>query len=214
MARNEDLDRIEALAAAGRQLGGSPDRAPYFPEALDAPIAGWRAQVMVCIEDLTGGDSPYYQRFVEDTQLNDQLGVRRGVAILDALSADVADGYLGRRADLIAAEVFTDFLDMADHLIKAGYVHPAASLIGAVLEDGMRRIARNHKVTVQPSDDLSALNTKCLQGGVYSTIEAGRVAVWTRIRNAADHGDFDAVRADDVQGMHKDVARFLGEHLT
>ena len=77
---------------------------------------------------------------------------------LRALKEDLANGYLFDLRTLVAAEVFTDLLDMAEHLVENGYQHPASSLTGAVLEDGMREMCRRHGVRVGKSD-LQSLNS-------------------------------------------------------
>ena len=64
---------------------------------------------------------------------------------------------------------------MARHLLDAGYVHPAASLIGAVLENGLRQIASASGVNVKTSDDISALDTKLADAEIYSRLVQKRV---------------------------------------
>jgi len=71
-----------------------------------------------------------------------------GQGILAAALRDVEHGYLQSVQRLVVADVFTDFLDMALHLLDNGYKDPAATLIGGVLEDGLRRIAAANKLTV------------------------------------------------------------------
>ena len=55
--------------------------------------------------------------------------------ILRAAREDYANGYLFDIKQLIAAEVFDDLLEQAEHLLDAGYQEAAAVLAGAVLED-------------------------------------------------------------------------------
>jgi hypothetical protein len=70
-------------------------------------------------------------------------------SILRSIRVDVEEGYLTGKRTLISAEVFTDFLEMAEHLDHNGYKSTTAYLTGAVLEDGLRklrmRIASNSK---------------------------------------------------------------------
>jgi hypothetical protein len=58
-----------------------------------------------------------------------------GQSILRSVREDVEDGYLTDIRTLISAEVFTDFLEMAEHLDDNGYKDPTAYSTGAVLED-------------------------------------------------------------------------------
>ena len=67
--------------------------------------------------------------------------VNVGFGVLEAAQSDLESGMMGRLDTLVAADIFTDFLEMATHLIENGYKDPAASLTGAVLEGGLRKIA-------------------------------------------------------------------------
>jgi len=136
-----------------------------------------------------------------------------GVGVLYALNEDIANGYLGDFRVMISAEVFTDLLEQAEHLLKHGYKDPTASLSGAVLEDGLRRIAALKGVAVKRSDGLSALNQNCAQAGVYNALMQKRIQVWTEIRNRADHGHFGEYADNDVREMVSGVRGFLSDYL-
>ena len=102
---------------------------------------------------------------------------------------------------------------MAKQLIDHGYVHPAASLTGAVLEDGLRRIAVSRSVSIKAKDDLSTLNQKCAQAGLYNILTRKKIDQWTHLRNQADHGRFNEYEAGDVADMHRGVVGFLEQYL-
>ncbi len=111
------------------------------------------------MQQVFGVGHTYSVNFAEET---DQHGhtteVKRGMGILEAAAEDIEDGHLARIEDLIASDVFTNFLEQPEHLIEAGYKDPAAMLAGAVLEDGLRRILVKAGHAVKPRDDLTALN--------------------------------------------------------
>ena len=52
------------------------------------------------------------------------------VGALRALRRDYDAGYLSSVQSLVRAEVFADFLEMAEHLLKQGYKDPCAVLVG------------------------------------------------------------------------------------
>src|SRR5450759_204540 len=60
-----------------------------------------------------------------------QYGVANGytaeplLGILRGLRADYAAGYLTTVEELIHADLFSDFLEMAEHLLKQGYKDPS-----------------------------------------------------------------------------------------
>jgi hypothetical protein len=105
---------------------------------------------------------------------------RRG--ILRALREDLELGYLENVRLLVAADLFSDFIEMAEHLLETGYKDPAASLTGAVLEDGLRKIAAHNGITLKSKEDLSSLNTKCADGGVYNRLVQKKINVWIGVR--------------------------------
>jgi hypothetical protein len=177
------LSRLDDLIARADALSDSND----LPRFL-----GLLAQVRVAVVAIAGTDSDYYSLLNSkqaDSPYRLSTGAKLIAECLTGLRSDVANGYLQRQADLIAAEVFGDFLDMAGHLLEAGYHHPAASLIGAVLEDGLRRLARSAGVEVKPGNDISSLNNRLVAKGAYSNLVRKQVDMWGAVRNHADHGE-------------------------
>lgn len=207
--------RIDALAKTGRQVSemNAIAASGNYTREFHASYAGRRAQATACVADVTGRDSTWYERFVQDTKNQYPNAAGEGASILEALSADVAAGYLRRQAELIAAEVFGDFLDMAQHLLDAGYHVASASPIGAVLEDGLRRLARRHHLKVGPSDDISALNNRLASKDIDTNLVRKQGDLWSATRNAADHGEFGEVKPENVREMQAGVVRCLVEHL-
>ena len=91
---------------------------------------------------------------------------------------------------------------------------PAASLTGAVLEDGLRKIAVANSVDVKSTDDLSALNHKLAQAKIYNRLTQRKIEVWNAVRNNADHGNFNEYKAADVKDMLGGTTLFLEEYLS
>ena len=135
-----------------------------------------------------------------------------GKGILKAVKEDVEGGYLKRIEALVSADIFSDFLDMTEYLLEEGYKDPAASLIGAVLENGLRKICTNRGITVKSKEDISSLNQKLADGKAYTRLTQKELQVWNDIRNNADHGYFDQYTAQNVKDMHKGVRGFLEQH--
>ncbi len=113
----------------------------------------------------------------------------------------------------MAASVFSNLLDGAGHLLEAGHYQAAASLIGAVVEDGLRRIASSENIPVAPRDDMNALSSKLRERGVFNPLVAKRVTMWAEIRNYADHGEWTKFQSGDVEEMYKGVTAFMAERL-
>ena len=213
-ATNEALlARVDALLAKGQAVAtteyssGSADWVEY------GAYQEWRTQSLSALVEIVGTDRAYAVEFAKTVRSNSPYSVKAGTGILRALREDIGNGYLRRLEALVSAEVFTDFLDMAQHLLDTGYKDPAASLAGAVLEDGLRRIATANGVKFTKGDGLAKLNEKCAQAGVYNALVMKQVAVWTEIRNKADHGHFTEYASADVAGMVPGVSALLAAHL-
>ena len=112
--------------------------------------ANWRSQSLAFLTELLGPEHVYTNSFETRTEKSGYRGsTRAGIGILGAVLEDIEQGFLDTMRQLITAEVFTDLLDQAAHLLETGYKAPAASLGGAILEDGLRRIAVSGGVDVK-----------------------------------------------------------------
>jgi hypothetical protein len=176
---------------------------------------GWAAAVEQFLIELLGPESVYYLRFRD-------ASVRAGVVmhqqlesslqVLESLRQDLNKGRLLSFRALVTAEVFSDFLDMAEHLLEHGYKDPCASLIGAVLESGLRQIAIANNLSIRLREDLTSLNNRLAERSVYTRLVQKTVSVWIDIRNHADHGAFDQYTLQDVRAMLSGVRDFLGKY--
>lgn len=181
---------------------------------LDAEITqAWKASSENLIKTICGEESSYFKNFIKETKRGEyQDSVKSGKGILQALKEDVESGLITNIRSLAVAEVFTDFIEIADHLLTQGYKDPAASLTGAVLEDSLRKIAESNDIVVKKSDDISALNNKLADKEIYNRIVQKQIHAWKAVRDNADHGKFAEYTIDDVKDMLRGVIRFITEH--
>ena len=210
--------QIERLLAKGSTVlethSPNPPGVIGFPTLDHGAFAEWRAQSLSLLTTLLGAEHVYVANFEREVDRGYTNSAKAGIGILKAVCEDLEDGSLTDVRTLVSAEVFTDFLAMAGHLLEREYKDPAASLCGAVLEEGLRRIATNRGIKVRERDDLSALNQKLATKGVYTRLVQKQLTVWTDVRNAADHGKFSEYSKADVADMHTGVSSFLARHLT
>lgn len=184
------------------------------PDLDGEQFAEWRSQSLVCLTQVFGPSHDYTASFTTLTAGHAYRGsAEAGLGILRAALEDVARGYVTTLHDMAAAEVFSDFLEQAEHLLQHNYFAPAASLAGAVLENGLRSLAERNEIAVKPRDDLSALNSRLGAKGIYNRLRQKEVSVWIDVRNLADHGRFDDLTEDNVAGLIKGVRSFLAEML-
>ncbi|MYE31748.1 MAG: hypothetical protein F4X80_03615 [Chloroflexi bacterium] len=212
------INRIAALIEKGDGVLAThrpnPANVIGFPTLETQPYAEWRTQALVCLAQVFGNDHPYAEGFASRTEDSGFTGsAQAGLGILRAAREDVELGYLQTVEQLATAEVFSDFLDQAHYLLQNGYHIPAASLAGAVLENGLRSLAERNDIAVKPRDDLSALNNKLAAKNVYNQLRRKQVGYWADVRNHADHGRFDAFTESDATDLVSGTRTFLAEYL-
>src|SRR5690349_19091114 len=114
-----DQGRAIPLLPAGEQYQVGPTRVSF------EGFAAWRTQSLAMLTSLLGREHVYVVEFAREVEKNEVQQRDAGLGILSAVLADLEAGYLDDLRGLIAAEVFSDFLDMAKHLVDEGY-HVAA----------------------------------------------------------------------------------------
>ena len=211
-------ERLAALIEKGEAVLRT--QRPNRPGMFDLPTVdygqfmGWRSQARVYLHQTFGAEHEYAQGFHLAVADKASPGrVKAGLSVLLAALEDVEQGHLESLQNLVVAEVFSDFIDQAQHLLEHGYKNPAASLAGAVLENGLRSLAERNGIPVKEKDNLSALNNKIAAKNIYTTLRRRQVETWTEVRNAADHGRFDDFGESDVGDLIKGVHDFLAAEL-
>jgi hypothetical protein len=211
------IERLNRLIELGERVLST--RHPPPPNVLaedyvkDDPFYQWKAGSLSFLKNVFGEDSTHFQGFQESCKYASYTHALQGHSILKAAKEDLEGGYLKKLETLVSADIFTDFLEMAEYLVEQGYKDPAASLIGAVLENGLKRIARNHDIRVKSKEDIGALNSKLADAQIYNRLMQKRIQVWNDIRNNADHGNFSEYNLDLVKEMLNGVKDFLSQNL-
>lgn len=173
----------------------------------------WRAGALSFLKAVFGDNSTHFHEFQQRCRGHFYTDALQGQSVLKAAKEDIEGGYLKKLQDLVAADIFADFLEMAEYLLEQGYRDPAASLIGAVLEDGLTKIAGNNGITLKSKENISSLNQKIADAQIYNRLVQKRVEVWNEIRDNADHAKFSEYDADSVKGMCSGVRDFLEKYL-
>jgi hypothetical protein len=139
---------------------------------------------------------------------------------LKALRNDIESGYLVGLQELIHADLFSDFLEMAEHLLKEGYKDPAAVLIGGVLEEHLRKLCGKNDILTDYTNSkgdsrpkkADTMNADLAKDGVYSKLDQKSVTAWLDLRNKAAHGRYDEYSKDQVELLLQSVRDFLVRH--
>jgi hypothetical protein len=146
------------------------------------------------------------------------LALEPARGVLQALRNDYDSGYLQSVVELVHADIFADFLDMADYLLQQGYKDPGAVVSGSVLEAHLRKLCGKHGIAVVKSDGTTpktadALNAELAAGATnYSKLDQKSVLAWLELRNNAAHGKYSAYTKEQVAGMIQGVREFASRH--
>jgi hypothetical protein len=87
--------------------------------------------------------------------------------ILRALRADYDAGRLQTFQELIHADLFSDFLEMAEYFLQEHYKDAAAVIAGGVLEGHLRKLCGKLGVTVPAKPNLNTLNVELAKVNAY-----------------------------------------------
>jgi hypothetical protein len=208
-------DRIRELIEEGQvvaKLESTPDY-PGFPSFIEDRVSynAWLVKVNNILETVFGSQSPHMHHF---QKLEQGIGsvahpheVNSIVGLLTGALDDLEKGYLLGQEFLIAGEIFDSVLEQAKHLNRSGHKDPAAVLARVVLEDALKRMARGEGL--DDNQSASQLNDDLRRIGKYPKPQWRLVQAWLDIGNAAAHGNFNKYNEGDVEGLIKDIERFL-----
>ena len=108
----------------------------------------FRAASLSFLARTFGEENVYYTEFNSGVSHSSLHYVRIGRGILLAVREELAGGWVVSARGLVSAEIFADFLEMAQHLLDEGYKDPAAVVAGSVLEEHLRQLCEKHKIDV------------------------------------------------------------------
>ena len=180
----------------------------------------WITQVINFIERVFGKESQHYIALI-DKWNHIKIGLyvvfenfQYCNAICEAAYNDYCAGYLFDTKKLITADVFDDFLEMAEYLLEEKYKDASVILIGGVLEDTLRKLCVENSIKLPENPKIDWMNIELAKKDVYNKLVQKNITAWADIRNNAAHGKYDKYEIDDVEDMMKGVRRFITKHLT
>ncbi|MEU5724677.1 hypothetical protein ABZ783_23010 [Micromonospora sp. NPDC047738] len=139
--------------------------------------------------------------------------------IAGALKRDIDMGFTQDFAEIVHADVFADFMEMADHLLTEGYKDPAAVLVGGALESHLKKLAQKHGVdTVENIGGNSRpkkaerLNQDLAKAGAYNLLQQKTVTSWLDLRNKAAHANYGDYTLDQVRLFSMGVQDFISRN--
>lgn len=180
-------------------------------------FSAFRTQCLQFIASTIGDSSLYYKGFYNQVTNYDKYHLELAIEFLNRIKEDVEQGWLIDLKGLISTEIFSDFLEMAEHLLQKGYKDAAAVMIGSTLEGRLKRIAEKNNIplAVRKGDKdipqkASTLNVELAKANVYSSQISKSITAWLDLRNKAAHGLYDEYDKNQVSMMLMGIRHFVG----
>jgi hypothetical protein len=198
----------------------SPKGYSDLSDVAPAVLSEAANRLLAAIERLAPPNSRYAKSaLVQLGRLEHQSGqtIQPLIGILKALKSDIQGGYLQSVQELIHADIFGDFLEMASHLLQQGYKDPAAVVIGSVLEEHIRKLALKAGIPDLQEDGkpkkADLLNAELVKESVYSKLDQKNVTAWLDLRNKAAHGHYAEYTKIQVDIMLQSVRDFFTRNV-
>ncbi|MGD9735197.1 MAG: hypothetical protein AB7V58_06250 [Solirubrobacterales bacterium] len=161
--------------------------------------------------------SPYEEEAEEAAGFGaEQWKASQLVAVVHALRDDYALGGLASVEELVQADLFDDFLDMADELLAKGFTGPAVVLAGTVLEQQLRNLAEKCGLAVTDEKErpksVETLGIELRKAELISEVQRKSVIAWYAQRREAAHGRTDGLSPDDIERTIDGIRGFITRH--
>jgi hypothetical protein len=167
------------------------------PAIRTEEFAELRAAGLSFLESIFGPEHSYYKEFNRNVAMSWESNGRHALGILRAVQQQIKNGWIETTRGLVTAEVFADFLEMADHFLDQGYKDPAAVMAGSVLEEHLRQLCVAASIPIEDTYQgkprqrkADALNSDLAKTKKYSVADQKQVTAWLDLRNKAAHGKY------------------------
>ncbi|GAH89598.1 unnamed protein product, partial [marine sediment metagenome] len=125
MDLNSLIQRVDQLLDLGRKVLATRQRDEDDEWIDSSKLKGFRSAVLSFIEMVYGPKHTHYTEFDNSVKGDSPSAAKAGNAILEAIRDEIAGGWLFSVKGLVTAEIFADFLEMAEYLLSQDYKDPA-----------------------------------------------------------------------------------------
>lgn len=181
----------------------------------DQPCLEWQSQSLALLHTVFGPDHTFTQNFESSTTAHGEPMpyvnfVQQGMGVLNAANEDFSKGWTWTFKEKLHADVFDDFLEMAEHLKNDGINEAAIVLAGGTLEEHLRQLSGKNNLPVENS--AAKMNDALWKKGVYSKPTWRHLQGWYDLRTEAAHGTKRTHTDADVEDMIKGIRKFIDQY--
>ncbi len=213
MQLSDFVQRADQILALGERARATSGRTPYGGSHLsEDAFMEFRAAALSFLKNAFGDSHPYYQTFNTEASTAVEFAAKAGLGIMAAAKAEMLGGWSRTATGIVSAEIFTDFLEMAEYLLNANYKDAAAVIVGGVLEEHLRQLCRREGIAVQVGTKPKAadhMNADLAAQSVYSKLDQKSITTSLDLRNKAAHGRYSEYVQEQVALMLQAVQNFM-----
>jgi hypothetical protein len=169
---------------------------------------------------IVGDKSEYYKDIdatLQRTSIREGEKLRNIIGTVTALRSDLQNDYLKSFSDIIQSEVFSDYLEMAEHLLSEGNKDPSAVLVGSTLEVQLRELCISNGIDIEVTNNKGNLvpkkadlmNSDLAKANIYSSAYQKQIIAWLGIRNSAAHGKYSDYTTAEISLMLQGIRQFI-----
>ena len=220
MCDKSELASVERLKRLISEYNGAARG--FYGELSVVEVQQFTTRSIAAIDQIAGRYSVHWDHVLEILDLSRgsaEYGLERLIGIVGALSVDVEGGFLQRNSALIRGEVFSNFLEMATHLVGSNYKDAAAVIAGSALEAHIKQLCQNREISLEREingqtrpNRADTLNAELVKSGAYSNLDQKNVTAWLGLRNDAAHGNYDKYSKQQVVLMVDSIRDFIARN--
>lgn len=217
MNTSDLIKRVDQLIEQGEAVLATRVRQPHSGESVDfGKWVGFRSAALSFIERAYGPAQSHYKEFNRAAGGTSPFNIEAGISILESIKDEISGGWLFSLKGLITAEVFADFLEMAEYVLAQDYKDPAAVVAGSVLEEHLRQLCTSHEIDIEVESKgklvpkkADQMNADLAKAEIYDKLDQKAVTTWLDLRNKAAHGKYEEYNKEQVQQMLWGITEFL-----
>lgn len=189
----EDIKkRVDELITIAGQVLNTKRTSDFGSYVSSEQFNEFRSASLSFLRNTFGIDHPFYVEFNKQANEASPNDTEEGCGILKAVKQEIDGGWLFTVKGLISAEIFSDFLEMAEYLLKEGYKDPSAVMTGSVLEEHIRQLCVRNSIPVETIKDgkpipkkTNLMNSELASASIYNKLDQKSITSWLDPRNKA-----------------------------
>lgn len=208
--------RVNELISLSDKVISTTKRGDFGDYVQTEIFQEFRASGLSFFRNTFGEQHPFYKEFDQKVTDTYTYHTEEGRGILKAAKQEIDGSWIFTIKGIISAEIFSDFLEMAEHLLTEGYKDPSAVMIGSVLEEHLRQLCLKNSITIERIKDgkpipkkADLINSELASGSVYNKLDQKSITCWLDLRNKAAHGKYSEYTKEQVELMYQGVSNFM-----